>query len=48
MTVNLPFEQKFIDRLTEVIEANFSDGSFGVSELAKEMGISHSSLHRKT
>ncbi len=47
MTVNLPMEQKFIDRLTEVIEANFSDGGFGVSELAKEMGISHSSLHRK-
>ena len=47
MTANLPIEQKFINRLTEVIEANFSDGSFGVSELAREMGISHSSLHRK-
>lgn len=47
MTVKLPIEQQFIGRLTEVIEANFSDGSFGVAELAKEMGISHSSLHRK-
>lgn len=47
MTLKLPIEQQFIDRLTEVIESNFSDGSFGVSELAKEMGLSHSSLHRK-
>lgn len=47
MAVNLPIEQQFIDRLTEIIVANFSDGSFGVTELAKEMGISHSSLHRK-
>lgn len=47
MTVHLPTEQKFIDRLTEIIEANFSNGSFGVADLAKQMGISHSTLHRK-
>lgn len=47
MTLKLPLEQQFIDKLTEIIESNFSDGSFGVAELAKEMGISHSTLHRK-
>ena len=47
MKANLSTEQQFIEKLTEVIEANFSDGSFGVSELSRQMGISHSSLHRK-
>lgn len=36
-----------MDKLTEVTEGNYSDRSFGVSELTKEMGISHSSLHRR-
>jgi len=44
---NLPHKQAFMDKLTEVTEANYSKRSFGVSELTKEMGISHSSLHRK-
>ncbi len=47
MTVYLPTEQNYIDKLTEIVEENFSNNSFGVAELAKEMGISHSSLHRK-
>lgn len=47
MSVNLPIDQKLIDRLTRIVEANFSNGSFGVSELSEEMGMSHSSLHRK-
>lgn len=47
MTLYLPDEQKYIDKLTDIIEAHLSIESFGVSELAKEMGISHSSLHRK-
>jgi len=47
MTVYLPTEQQYIDKLTEIIEENFSNSGFGVAELAKEMGISHSSLHRK-
>ena len=47
MTVNLPIEQKFIDRLTDIVKSNFSNENFGVSELSKEIGISHSSLHRK-
>ncbi|MEN8116815.1 MAG: helix-turn-helix domain-containing protein [Bacteroidota bacterium] len=33
--------------MTRIVEANFSNGSFGVSELSEEMGMSHSSLHRK-
>ena len=47
MTVYLPSEQQYIDRLTGIVEENFSNNNFGVAELAKEMGISHSSLHRK-
>jgi TolB-like protein/Flp pilus assembly protein TadD len=47
MAVYLPAEQKYIDKLTEIVEENFTNTSFGVAELAKEMGISHSSLHRK-
>ena len=47
MTAYLPSEQKYIDKLTEIIEENFANNSFGVTELAKEMGISHSGLHRK-
>ncbi len=47
MTLNLSDEQKYIDKLTEIVEENFSNSSFGVEELAKEMGMSHSSLHRK-
>lgn len=47
MTVYLPAEQQYIDKLTEIVEENFSNNSFGVAELAREMGISHSSLHRK-
>jgi len=47
MAVFLPDEQKYIDKLTEIVEENYSNSSFGVAELAKEMGISHSSLLRK-
>ena len=47
MTAYLPSEQQYIDKLTEIVEENFSNRDFGVAELAKEMGMSHSSLHRK-
>jgi TolB-like protein len=43
----LPSEQKYLNKLIGIIEENLSDSSFGVSELAKEMGISHSTLHRR-
>jgi len=47
MAVYLPDEQKYIERLTSIVEEHFSDSSFGVAELAKEMGLSHSTLHRR-
>ncbi|MBN2214893.1 MAG: helix-turn-helix domain-containing protein [Bacteroidales bacterium] len=47
MTVYFPSEQKYIDKLTQIVEENFTNNSFGVTELAKKMSISHSGLHRK-
>jgi AraC-like DNA-binding protein len=47
MMDSLLHKRTFMDKLTEVTEANYSNRSFGVSELTIEMGISHSSLHRK-
>ncbi len=47
MTVYLPSEQQYIDKLTQIVEENFTNNNFGVAELAEEMGISHSGLHRK-
>jgi AraC-like DNA-binding protein/TolB-like protein len=40
-------EQQFIKKLTEITEANISDENFGVSQLAKELGMSRVTLHRK-
>lgn len=39
--------QKFIQKLTEITEANLRDEKFGVSQLAKQMGISRSNLYLK-
>ncbi len=39
--------QDFIDRLTEIVEANLQNEQFGVEELAREMSMSRSSLHRR-
>lgn len=35
---NLP-EKQFIEKLAEITEANLSNEHFGVSELAREMGM---------
>ncbi|MDX1285387.1 MAG: helix-turn-helix domain-containing protein, partial [Draconibacterium sp.] len=40
-------ENDFLNKLTEIIEANITNPQFGVSVLAKEMGMSRSNLHRK-
>jgi len=40
-------EQAFINRLTEITTANLKNEQFGVSELAKELGISRSNLYLK-
>lgn len=36
----------FIQKLTKIAEANFSDENFGPDQLVSEMGVSHSTLHR--
>lgn len=40
-------EQIFIERVTELIDINLTNEQFGVSELARKMGMSRTSLHRK-
>lgn len=41
-------QNDFLTQLTEIIEANISNESFGVSELAAEVNMSRSNLLRKT
>ena len=40
-------KQEFSERLIQIIEANLTNQQFGVTQLAREMKISRSSLHRK-
>ena len=37
--------EEFLERLTEITKANLTNSQFGVSELAREMGMSRSNLH---
>ncbi|MCK5867186.1 MAG: helix-turn-helix domain-containing protein, partial [Mycoplasmataceae bacterium] len=39
--------KEFLADINELIEKNLSDDQFGVSRLAREMGMSRSNLHRK-
>ncbi len=39
--------KEFIQKLTEIVEANLANEKFDIEDLAKEMGMSHSNLHRK-
>jgi AraC-like DNA-binding protein/TolB-like protein len=39
--------KEFITKLTELVEANLANEHFGPEELAREMGMSHSSIHRR-
>jgi len=39
--------REFIHRLTEIVEANLANETFGTEDLAREMGMSHSNLNRK-
>ncbi len=39
--------KEFLHRLTELVKANLANEHFGPEELAGEMGMSHSNLHRK-
>ncbi len=47
MAANNNEEQAFLNRLTEITEANLTNDQFGVSELASKMGISRSHMHRR-
>jgi len=47
MGVNNNSEQTFLNRLTEITEANLNNEQFGVSDLAEKAGISRSQIHRK-
>ncbi|MDX1284365.1 MAG: helix-turn-helix domain-containing protein [Draconibacterium sp.] len=40
-------DKEFLEKLEQVVKDNLGKESFGVSELAKELGMSRSSLHRK-
>jgi len=38
---------EFIKKLTDIVEANLANEKFGVEDLIREIGMTHSSLHRK-
>ena len=40
-------ERKFLDRITEIIEARISDPQLSVEDLGREVGLSRSSLYKK-
>ena len=40
-------DEEFLGKLTDVVMHNISNDMFGVEDLAKEMGMSRSNLHRK-
>ena len=48
MSDSRSIENNFLNKITEVIQENISNEKFGVSELAREMGMSRSNLLRKT
>ena len=47
MNLNFRDDSDFLKRLTEIVEVKFKDESFGVSDLVKESGLSHSVVHRR-
>lgn len=47
MTFSQSRDDGFLVRLREIIEANLTNAQFGVTDLASEMGMSRSNLHRK-
>ncbi|TLX75615.1 response regulator [Labilibacter sediminis] len=42
-----PYDQKFISKVTKLVEANISKETFTVEDLAREIGLSRMQLHRK-
>lgn len=47
MNLNLKSNNDFIEKLGKVVEDNLSDEKFGVRELAKEVRLSRTQLHRR-
>jgi len=47
MEETLSRDQAFIKKLTEITLANLDNERFGVEELSREMGMSHTTIHRK-
>ena len=47
MAEHRSYKNDFLKKATEIIEDNIADDRFGVSELAREMGMSRSNLLRK-
>jgi len=43
----LSLDQAFIKKLTDIIQANLDNEQFGVEELSCQMGMSHTTIHRK-
>jgi len=43
----LSLDQAFIKKLTDIILANLENERFGVEELSHQMGMSHTTIHRK-
>jgi AraC-like DNA-binding protein len=39
--------KEFLQNLSNIVEANIVNENFGIEDLAREMGMSHSSIHRK-
>ena len=47
MSANSSEKKVFLNRLTEITEANLANDQFGVRELAREFGMSRSYIHRR-
>lgn len=47
MSEELSIDEKFVEKLTEILEVNLQNEQFGVEELAAELVLSRSQLHRK-
>jgi len=47
MAMKTSMDEKFLKKLIDIIDINLENEQFGVSELASEIGLSRSQLHRK-
>ena len=47
MDTEYSMDQVFIKKVNHILEINLGNDQFGVRELARELGMSRSNLHRK-